>query len=301
MSRLAGWIAFGCLAVAGAGVDRVAELNNRVEYSHQALNAHETHGASSLLGQFRTSVAAWLWLRTDLYLHNGVEMRPMSKREIAHGVASEAPSEHDHHALGDEEHVVTTVPSAERDFRGILGDIDRAVSTYKPMDRHSHNDPKAAIPLFRLMTAVSPDFVIGWITGASVMARDPRDISVAMDFLERGLAANPKSIAILTEIGRLRTTKLHQLTAAIGAFEEARRIAQSTQPLSEEDVDTLADTYRWLCLCYRNRCQFDRMRSVAIEGLQRFENDPILMRMSKSPPLVLSRESLVRWYSGKPL
>ena len=28
------------------------------------LNAHETHASASLLGQFRTSVSGWLWVRT---------------------------------------------------------------------------------------------------------------------------------------------------------------------------------------------------------------------------------------------
>src|SRR5262245_38227364 len=37
------------------------------------LDAHETNAAASVIGQFRTTTTGWLWLRTDLYLHNGVE------------------------------------------------------------------------------------------------------------------------------------------------------------------------------------------------------------------------------------
>src|SRR5688500_7510109 len=60
------------------------------------LDAHETNASASLLGQFRSSASAWLWLRTDLYLHNGVEMRPMTEWEKKSGVQNHGAAEDGH-------------------------------------------------------------------------------------------------------------------------------------------------------------------------------------------------------------
>ncbi len=72
---------------------------------YAGLEAHETHASASLLGQFRTSVSGWLWLRTDLYLHNGVAMRPLTDQEIASGRTGVGSS--DNHGVTS-----TTIPKS---------------------------------------------------------------------------------------------------------------------------------------------------------------------------------------------
>ena len=40
---------------------------------------------------------------------------------------------------------------------------------YQAMANHKHNDPTAAMPMFRLMTWLDPTFVPGWTTGANIL------------------------------------------------------------------------------------------------------------------------------------
>ena len=59
--------------------------------------------------------------------------------------------------MGDDS-VVTAIPSPDRDFRGWMGDLERETGTYRDMHNHTHNEPEQAIPLFRLMTWIDPNF-----------------------------------------------------------------------------------------------------------------------------------------------
>jgi hypothetical protein len=162
-------LAIGAAIAAGVAIQSVApEVNppNRPA----GLNAHDEAAGASLLGQFRTSAAAWLYLRADLYLHNGVEMRPLTEAEIKSGRVGVGVHEDEQQLHGDEMNMVTVVPGREQDFRGIFGDIERATNAYKDMTAHKHNDPMDSLPLFRLMTYVDPQFIPGWTTGATIMA-----------------------------------------------------------------------------------------------------------------------------------
>lgn len=50
---------------------------------------------------------------------------------------------------GEDEHhsgLTTRIPSARRDFRGLLGDLERQVHPYFDADNHRHESPDQAIP-----------------------------------------------------------------------------------------------------------------------------------------------------------
>src|SRR5262245_17926662 len=127
-------------AVIGSGL-AAQELKPEVDLppSAENLDLHEKNAASSVLGQFRTSATSWLWLRTDLYLHTGVEMRTLTDDEVAAGRHGVGSSDAELAAALNEGRIVTVVPPKERDFRGIFGDIERATQSYKPMEGHTHN------------------------------------------------------------------------------------------------------------------------------------------------------------------
>ena len=152
------------------------------------LEAHETHASASLLGQFRTSASSMLWLRTDLYLHNGVEMRPLTDQEVSEGKKGVGGAKDGHEAIVNDDAIVTVVPSAQQDFRGVFGDVERAVNAYRDMRGHEHRDPVQALPLFRLMTWLDPQFVTAWVTGATIIARDrsSEGTTRALSFLAEG-------------------------------------------------------------------------------------------------------------------
>ncbi len=271
------------------------ELETKRDFN--GLDAHDSHASASLLGQFRTSLSSTLWVRTDLYLHNGVEMRPLTDAEKQSGQHGVGNGEAGQDALHDDDSIVTVVPSSEKDFRGIFGDIDRETHAYKSMTNHKHNDPENALPLFRLMTWLDPQFLPGWTTGATVMARRQTEASTrqGIRYLLEGLDQNPNSVTILAELGRFYAAKLKDFKHALPYLEKA--VTQPIDPdfLSESEADGYVSAYRWAALCYKELDQPEKMHAVAMKGLQWFRDDPVLMRCAGTPPMVLSPKGEKEW------
>ncbi len=268
------------MALAGFGADRL-ERPLRAERGHNELANAESSAAVTVLGQFRTTISSWLWLRTDLYLHNGVEMRTLTDEEMASGRTGVGGDEHGPGAVHDDFRIVTVVPEASRDFRGLIGDLERATSAYRPMGHHSHNDPAAALPLFRLMTWLDPSFIPGWVVGASVISRQ-RDSGAdekALAFLGEGIRENPGSVAIQAERARITLFRSKDATRAISQIEEIlRRDGLDPKQMSEMDAEALQNCFRWLALCYRDAGRTSDMREAAQKGLRLFPGDPVLER-----------------------
>lgn len=269
------------MLAAGLGLPDVQkELSSGAARS--SLEAQETQAAASLLGQFRTSLDAWLWVRTDVYLHNGVEMRPLTTAELKRGLSIDqaAPQERD---LGKES-VVTVIPDAARDFRGPIGDIERATSAYQGMKGHTHNDPSAVLPLFRLMTLADPSFVPAWVEGGSVLARDRSEQGTerAIAYLKEGLDKNPTSIEILTELGGLYITRQRDYHLALRTLDQARVQGDKLGgKLTEDQKDALQTCYRYIALSLRNLDRTADMRVFAAEGLRLFPDDAVLTKMAR--------------------
>lgn len=282
-----GWI--GLLAAAalvvglGASVPSVSPITNP-QVRNRNLDVADQAASASLLGQFRTNLSAWLWLHTDLYLHNGVDLRPITDREVKEGVQVEGAADSEKGLMKEVD--VTVIPSASRDFRGVFGDVDRAVSAWKDMKGHTHNDPTQALPLFRLMTWIDPQFIDGWTTGAVVYTwnKSSSGTKNALDFLSEGLRQNPESVDILTKIAYMHITRRKDLSAAIPFLEKARGLGYAhRKSLIETEKDALEDAYRWLGLCYRDSGRHDLMRVVCREGLEIFPDDRPLAKMLGTP------------------
>lgn len=111
-------IGIACALAIGAGWNAVG-LRDQVDPPHPVagLDANDSSASASLLGQFRTTTSSWLWLRTDLYLHNGVELRPLTNAERSRGAKGVGSSEKDLGQALNEDSVVTSIPSPDRDFR----------------------------------------------------------------------------------------------------------------------------------------------------------------------------------------
>lgn len=259
------------------------------------LEEGETHAGASLMGQFRTNLAAWLWVRTDLYLHNGVELRPMTESERAHGREGSEADEHDH--LMDESSLTTVVPERELDFRGLLGDLDRATQAYRDMHGHEHRDPDAALPLFRLMTWADPGFVQGWAVGASVLARGRtrERAEAAIDFLRRGIEANPASVMLKTDMAQMRITRMGDRDGALPMLREVVAGARLHPPADEDARDDVLRAWRWLSLVLRQKGEVRESIEAAKQGLHLFPSDPVLARHAFPPPVVLKPEAQDRY------
>ncbi len=285
------WIATcGALAVMSTAGWISQDVQNRTAAPAETpgLEAHETHASASLIGQFRTSINAWLWLRTDLYLHNGVEMRPMTEAEQHQGESSQSSDDGlDAHIHG-EGSVTTVIPAANKDFRGLFGDVERASSSWKDMHAHTHNNPEQALPLYRLMTWIDPHFVAAYTTGAAILAwgKSPKSVDQALAYLDEGRTQNPFSVAIYREIGQIQATKLHQLQAAATNLETGRKLGHSSfTRLDDDEKEALQDIYRWLGIIYQRTERMELMRQVVREGKTHFPDDGVLDRLLQDRPL----------------
>ena len=258
------------------------------------LEAHDSHAAVSLLGQFRTSASAWMFLRADLYLHNGVEMRPLSEVERQSGRRGVGTSDRPEDQLHDDSNVVTVVPEKARDFRGLLGDLERAGSAYKDMTGHGHNDPVASLPLFRLMTILDPQFIPGWTVGAAILARDHGRPATekSMALLREGLEHNPQSPEILGSIGKLYLTRgtrtdaqgrlVRDLIRARPWYRKAVDAAESNKTrLSEPEREAALENARFAAMLEREAGDCAAMRRVLDHGLGLFPDDGILQRLAR--------------------
>jgi len=246
------------------------------------LEVHETHAAGSLLGQFRTNASSWLWLRTDLYLHNGVEMRPLSEDEVRAGRKGVGGHDDGHEAIMNDNRIVTVVPGQNEDFRGLFGDLERAVNAYRPMEGHHHNEPTQTLPLFRLMTWFDPQFVLAWVTGATVIARDRSEAgtSKALAFLEEAEENNPRSVAIPTERARLLATRRKDLIHAKPLLEEAMHRGQKDPSgLVEVEKDAFNLAARLLALVYRDLGEKQAFHDHVTHCRQLFPDDPMFKRL----------------------
>lgn len=294
-------LSFAALAATGYGVSRLRDTVNPPGRP-PGLDMHETHASASLLGQFRTSISSWLWVRTDLYLHNGVEMRPLTDYERQQGNRGSSSTDNHDNALHDDSSITTVVPRKEHDFRGVFGDIERATRAYKDMRGHDHNDPVSVLPLFRLMTWVDPEFIPGWTTASSVLARDRSESSLkkALDLLEEGRSKNPESVALNGEIGYLLISRKGDFVGSSVYLERARDLSKADGKwLNEDDKEALPNVYRWLSLGYRERGMLAKMYEILREGTQRLPDDLVLQRMLNAPPSPL--KPLVEDIAKKPI
>ncbi|MEJ5385795.1 MAG: hypothetical protein WHS44_13080, partial [Fimbriimonadales bacterium] len=89
------WVAPTLLAgvcVAGALVRLATPYHTQRAETLDALTVYDKKALASVMGEFRGSVAGYLWAKTDEYTHGGVRMRPMTEREKQHGAAHAARS-----------------------------------------------------------------------------------------------------------------------------------------------------------------------------------------------------------------
>lgn len=274
----------GCAIAVGHFASRLsAEMNPTIRAA--GLEAHESHAGASLIGQFRTSTAAWMFLRADLYLHNGVEMRALTKAEKERGsggVGGSGTNPELEKRMHDDA-IVTVVPAEGADFRGVFGDLERATSSYRDMRGHQHNDLETCMPLFRLMTWVDPSFIAGWTYGAMVLAGEKRPDAAdrALTYLKEGLTQNPDCIEIVSQMGTITITGRKQIPEGVALLEKARKIAQTQRGrVSESESEAALETYRWLTLAYNKLKRPTELAQVGAEGLKRFPDDKVIKRLS---------------------
>ena len=276
------------LAVAGKlGQSIQPQLKAPVGMTLHQQEELEESAVSSLFGEFRASMADFLWLEADRYLHFGIATRgrlDAEKNDKKVGAVQGTASHDSHH---DE---TTVVPSAQSDWRGLLGSLERQTQPYMDMSNHTERNPKEALPLFRLMTWSNPQFVQGYVYGATQMASLPDKKAEALAFLKEGERNNPESISIQSTLCEFYLVHRQKPQEAEPYGRQALSLfaRKDLQTLSEDEKDDANSAFRWLVLIYRNQADekaaqgesqqaqalYAAGRIVAQECLRHFPEDP---------------------------
>jgi len=239
-----------------------------------AFEVYEQKASASLVGEFRSGLSGYLWLKADEYLHGGVALRPMTEHE-RHAEVHEASSADELESHHGETGVI---PEPEHDPREIWGDLERHVKPYFDVRGHQHRHARETLPLFRFMTWTDPTFVPGYVVGAQVILfADRSRVDEALTLLREGLRYNPDSIALNTEYARHLLTKKEDFEGAEIYLLKAVQLGANHQE-NDFEKESLQDAYRWLVLSYGKRGMNEKERFWALEGLKYFPDDAVCLR-----------------------
>jgi hypothetical protein len=279
-----------CLALAYpiANAARPTMEQGPVGLTQEQTEALEEKAQASLFGQFRGSLSDFLYLQVDKFVHEGVDLRGKTEAELKKD--RESVTSNDGVETGVRQHngtETTVVPGKKEDWRGVLGDIERQVKTYKPMSGHGHRDPKDALQIYRLMTASNPKFLRGWTEGAWLMSRKKGvGPEKALEFLRAGEKANPESIEIASSLGWLLTRDMKRYEEGRIPLERAIALGKARDPetLTTDEEEGLVSAYRFLVNNRKYAGDIPAARLWALDGLVRFPDDPTCKKLLAEYP-----------------
>lgn len=241
----------------------------------------------------RRLIAQLLWVKTHAVLHAGME-----EREARVGEGQDLPGYHTHgkhgeeHAEGgahsgvaehaDEDGHVPVIPSAQRDFRGFIGDLERQVKPYLSNDGQEFSkDPEQTVPFYRLMTWSDPHFIQGYTVGATFIAKAGKYADRGIEFLLEGERANPESFEIQTELGHFYLVYKKSPSAAIPHLLQSIQLAPPYDKQSEGEQESFLDAYHWLVLACVKAEQPEQAVRFAKEGQRYQAQDPTFNHVLK--------------------
>lgn len=177
----------------------------------------------TILGEFRATFSDVVFIKTERYLHGGIAYQSHVNvssvsvddeleryNEHQSEVGEDGHHEHDGHDHGDDEMIDfddegsgTVIPTAETDFRGIIGTMEREIKPWRdPSLPHIHSDGKELLPWYRVMTVSDPTNIRAYIIGNSWLTRQAK-VDEALAFLDEGIEHNPEQFQLYYYKGKL--------------------------------------------------------------------------------------------------
>lgn len=218
--------------------------------------ARNTSAFAIMLGEFRTSLSDMIFIKTERYLDRGVGYEPHTdSREMASAEGSESHGEHaghdhdhdhDHHhghSHDGEDHAKTLIKSADDDFRGFIGYLQREVKPWRPADApHDHVEGEAmseVLPWYRLATLSNPHDVRNYYIGAWWLKtlRTEKQREEAIKFLNEGIETNPGAYELFLMKGFVLEEQ-GKTTDARDAFRKAAELGIKRRPPGGADAGT---------------------------------------------------------------
>lgn len=260
-------VCLGLAVFAGALGNRVSPVITITQgYESEELH-HLSHTMPmTLLGQFRTNLNAYLWLKTVDYLHNGIAYRPYSTKERAEGM-----QEHTHDIGGYAKHQCggpTLIPAKEEDWRAVFGDLERNIQPYRPGPAR-HSDPQELIPWYRVQTIINPHDVNAYATCAFFLGDFARRPERALDVLKSGIENNPDSPVLHQATGQLYFEKWNDYDSAIPYLQKAIVLGNDVEAPDEKQEKALEDAYLFSARAFREKGDLEAAIETARQGMQR--------------------------------
>lgn len=241
--------ALACTVLLIAGVATVGPYLEQTgayagEYSRD-LQTRDTRNIDSsalgmILGEVRTSLADFIWIKTELYAHKGVQFvshTDQAEFDPPDETLSGAGHDHDGHDHGGHDHgghdhgghehsagpetrkpgdgykhdmtAATVIPAPQKDFRGFVGDIHRAVHPWG-LDHEWEPTSRQILPWYVLVTKMNPRHGRGYSVGAWLLlqAEDaPNRLEEAEKFCETGIEKNPDYFPLYEIMVRVQMEK----------------------------------------------------------------------------------------------
>jgi len=286
MNRVAYWAGFAGLTLAAVLAYVIApHLHVDARYKPGEYQAAKESIAISLMGQLQMSVSDLMWLKTLEYLHNGIIYRMPSEREHAQGVrAAEFTGMGAGVAHKDGP---SLIPDEDRDWRGVLGAINRNTEPWRP-GHARHSDPQELIPWYQVLVKFNPHYVQAYTNGAFFMSDFAGQPEMGRDFLIAGAKKNPWSFEIQSFLGRIYFDYFKDYESAVDALTKATELAKEEKDAlarREDKLDTiqeqlLSEAYLFLARSYTELGQFDEALAVCAEGMEQV-SEYNLLRVQK--------------------
>ncbi|MBX7244534.1 MAG: hypothetical protein K1X53_03490 [Candidatus Sumerlaeaceae bacterium] len=146
------------------------------------------------------------------------------------------------------EGVATIVPTRNKDFRGFVGDLERAVKPWHdPSTPHTHTAGTELLPWYRLATMSNPNNIRAYMIGAwwlKAMHKE-KQREEAVKFLDEGIQNNPKAFQLHVMKGVILREQ-GKTTASLEAFLVAADLGLAQRPVNyEETTGTVASSQTW--------------------------------------------------------
>jgi tetratricopeptide (TPR) repeat protein len=200
-------------------------------FQHNIIRTNEERDIiERIFGGLRGVIGDWAFMKAEEYHHRGL---PFLKAMAYHENESPfAATEEHHHEEG---------PGAAPARKDLFQKIYSAVKVTE--DSHLKSaEEKEALPWFYVEVAFDPNDIRGYVLGGYWLQRMNKPLE-SMDFLKKGLKANPTSAAISAAIGNLYF-KTGKSDDAIAYLDKARKLwAAGQYPNNAKDNYSMSDRY----------------------------------------------------------
>ncbi|HNT34360.1 MAG TPA: hypothetical protein PKH07_05105 [bacterium] len=274
------------------------------DYSNPMQGGFAVHVAREL----RLSIADLFWLKTEEYIHDGVQHRPHGEGD-EFATTHQEQSEHVHteecdHTHEDEEydaegiplkqddssvvglahdcedHGGTLIPSRQSDFRGFLGDLERQTQPYSP-EHHLSADPQELLPWLRLATLSNPHHIRAYRGIAFFLATYLKRPAQAIQVIQDALVLNTDHPQLLLVLGRLHFYERKDPVAASKYFERVIELWKEDSnkgTWDEEDQFAVRQSFVHLAYCEMRQGNKDGAIWWCEEGMREFPDAEAVKR-----------------------